>query len=39
MNREEVLPWVTHGYALVFASCVEQVDLAMVVTNDESSIV
>ena len=39
MNREEILPWVTHSKAFVFSGAIEQIDLAMIVTNNEASII
>ena len=39
MNREEILPGVTHCEALVLSGAVEQIDLAMIVTNNEATII
>ena len=39
MDGEEFLSWVANREALIFSSGVEQIDLAMVIANDEASII
>jgi len=39
VDGEEFLSWVANREALIFSSGVEQIDLAMVIANDEASII